>query len=114
MRPGLSDGISIAAAPASASAFASCERITKDGSTPDFCGSTSTKAPRNRSSGAGSVAEAGDPRSRSGAATSPDVPGTHANEPTRIARSIGATIRPLAGPRVQREARSNSSKRALA
>ena len=114
MRPGLSEGMSIAAAPASASDRPSAARITKEGSLPDFCGSTRTAAARKRSSGGVSAAEAGAPASTTVAAISPGVPGTHPYDPTWIVRSIGETIRPLAAPRVQRDSSGYSSKRAFA
>src|SRR5262249_8042503 len=112
IRPGLSEGTSIAAAPTPASARARVARITTDGSFPACCGSTRTTAPRSRSCGAGSVLDAGAPRSMTGAVTAPEVPGTHAYEPTWIALSTGATIRPDADPRIQRDWSGYSSKRA--
>ena len=86
--------------------------MTNDGSSPTFCGSTSTAAPRTPSGSAASN-DFGDPMSSSAAETSPLVPGTHAYEPTVIAREIGETTRPAAGPRVQRASSAASSKCAL-
>ena len=84
--------------------------MTKAGSSPTLCTSTSTAAPRTRSAGGVQSPTAARPMSTSGAAISPDVPGTHAIEPIVIGRSIGERIRPDAGPRVQRDAIGYSSK----